>query len=157
MSKVLIIGTESFDFPVEGDGPGYGESVTSWAEAVTSALSTVQAPNDVITQSAAIINGQATFANIPGFIFNSSQVISINAEFIVKRTTVTPLNNLVESGFIQGNYNGSEWVFSVHSTGGNAGVDFDITPAGQLRYTSTSITGSAYSGTISFRGKVFNS
>lgn len=157
MPKILTVGTEIFNFPIEGENSGYAEEVTDWAVAVSDALSTVQAPNDLLTQSATLLNNQTTFADISGFIFNSAEVISINAEFIIIRTTASPLNNLVESGFIQGNFNGSSWSYSVGPCVGNAGIEFDITSAGQLKYKSTDVIGTSYSGTITFKGKVFNS
>lgn len=156
MPKVLIVGTEEFEFPVQGENPSYAEQITDWAEAVTNALGTVQQPNDILTTTASVLNNQPSFTNIPAFIFDSSEVISINAEFIITRTTTAPVNNLVESGFIQGNFNGSEWTFTVESIN-NAGIEFNITPSGQLQYKSTDLAGSSYAGTILFRGKVFNS
>ncbi len=156
MSKKLLIGTQEFEIPEQGDGPDYGESLSDYFEAVSEALSTVQQPNDILTTSASILNNQTTFADISGFIFNSSEVISINSEFIIQRSTVSPASKLVESGFIQGNYNGATWSFSVESVG-NSGVEFNITSAGQLQYRTSNLTGSSYSGLITFRGKVFNS
>lgn len=154
--KVLTIGTESFEIPEQGDNPDYGESVTDFLEAAADALSTVQAPNDILNQSASILNNQATFVDISGFIFDSSQVISINAEAIIQRSTVSPANVLVEDIVIRGNFNGSSWVYSVISQS-NAGVTFNITDAGQLQYKSSDVSGTNYSGTITFRGRVFNS
>lgn len=154
--KVLTVGTEDFEIPDQGDNPDYGESISDWMSAVSDALGTVQAPNDVLVSTASILNNQTSFADISGFIFDSSEVISINAEFIVQRSTVSPANVLVEDGVIRGNFNGSSWIYSVVSQG-NAGVDFNITDAGQLQYKSTDITGTSYSGTITFRGRVFNS
>lgn len=156
MPKTLTVGTENFDFPLEGENPGYGQSITDWAEAVSDALGTVQAPNDVLVSTASILNNQTSFADISGFIFDSSEVISINAEFIVQRSTVSPSNVLVEDGVIRGNFNGSSWVYSVVSQG-NAGITFNITDAGQLQYRTTDVSGTSYTGTITFRGRVFNS
>ena len=156
MPKILTIGTENFEIPLQGENGDYGEQLTDFFEAVSNALSTVQQPNDVTVQTAIILNNQATFADISGFIFDSSQVISINAEGIIKRSTVSPAVSLVEDVIIRGNFNGSSWVYSVISQG-NAGIEFNITDAGQLQYKTSSITGTSYSGAITFRGKVFNS
>lgn len=156
MPKILTIGTEDFEIPLQGENPDYGESVTDWMEAASDALATVQAPNDVLVSSASILNNQSSFVDISGFIFDSTEVISINAEFIVQRSTVSPSNVLVEDGVIRGNFNGTSWVYSVVSQG-NAGVTFNITDAGQLQYKSTDVTGTSYAGTITFRGRVFNS
>lgn len=155
MPKILTVGTEEFEFPLEGENAGYGEQVTDWAEAVTDALTTVQQPNDILTQSAAINNNQTSAANIPAFSFDTSEVVAINAEYIIKRTTVSPVNNLVESGVIKGNFNGTSWSITIESVG-DSEVELSITSAGQVQYTSSNISGSSYEGQISFKAKVFN-
>lgn len=155
MPKTLTIGTESFEFPLEGDNAGYGESVTDWASAVTDALSTVQQPNDILTQEATINNNIITATSIPGFSFDTSEVVAINAEYIIKRTTVSPANNLVESGSIEGNFDGTNWSISRRQVG-DAGIEFSITAGGQIQYTSSNLTGTSYAGTITYKAKVFN-
>lgn len=155
MAKTLTVGTEEFDFPEEGDNAGYGENVTDWATAVSDALSTVQQRNDITNTTAAILNNVSVATAISGFSFDTSEVISINSEFIITRTTDVPAVSLVESGYIEGNFNGSDWTIVVESVG-NSGVTFDITAAGQVTYTSTNMTGTNYSGEIRFRAKVFN-
>lgn len=153
MSKILIVGNDEFEFPEEGTNASWGENVTDWASAVSDALAGVQQPNDITTTTAVINNGQASYANIAGFSFDTSEVISINGEFIVKRSTDS--NNLVESGVIRGNFDGTAWVVTQTSQG-NAGVTFDITSGGQVQYISSTITGANYVGIIIFKAKVFN-
>lgn len=153
MSKILIIGNSEYEFPEQGTNAPWGEQVTDWAVAVTEALTNVQQPNDIVTTTAIINNNQSTLANISGFSFDTSEVVSINAEFIIKRNTDT--TTLVEDGVIKGNFDGSTWTCSQVSRG-NAGVTFDITDAGQVQYTSTSVSGANYSGLIIFKAKVFN-
>jgi hypothetical protein len=153
MSKTLIVGNEEFSFPEEGTNASWGEQVTDWASAVTDALTTVVQPNDITTTTAVINNNQSSAANVTGFSFDTSEVISINGEYIIKRTTDS--STLVESGTIRGNFDGTNW--SVTQTAqGNAGVTFDITSGGQVQYTSTDVAGSNYSGVILFKAKVFN-
>lgn len=153
MSKILIVGNDEFEFPEEGTNASWGENVTDWASAVSDALAGVQQPNDITTTTAVINNGQASYANIAGFSFDTSEVISINGEFIVKRSTDS--NNLVESGVIRGNFDGTAWAVTQTSQG-NAGVTFDITSGGQIQYISSTITGANYVGIIIFKAKVFN-
>lgn len=155
MSKTLIIGNEEFEFPVVGTNPQWGEEVTDWAEAVTDALTNVIQPNDILVQSATIANNRTTPASIPGFSFDTSEVVAINAEYIVKRTTDSPATNLVESGYITGNFDGNSWSISQRSNG-FSGVEFDITTGGQITYTSSDISGTNYVGQISFKARVFN-
>lgn len=155
MSKIVIVGTEEFEIPLEGENGNYGTSVTDWIVAVSDALATVQQPNDILTTVAPILNNQSSPVSIAGFSFDTSEVISINSEYIITRTTDTPAVNLVENGTIQGNYNGTAWTIVVEHIN-SAGVDFDITSGGQITYTSTNLTGSNYSGEIIFKAKVFN-
>jgi len=155
MPKKLIIGTDEFEFPEQGDSPDWAEQVTDWATAVTEALTTVQQPNDILTQAALIANLQTTPASIPGFSFDTSEVVAINAEYIVIRRTVSPAVNMVESGFLSGNFDGTNWTISRRQQG-EAGIEFSITPGGQVQYTSTDISGTSYEGVISFKAKVFN-
>ena len=123
MSKPLTIGSETFDFPLQGENAGWGEQVTDWATAVTDALSTVQGPADILLTSANIINNQSTFVNINGFSFSTATVDAFTAQYYVLRTTVSPAVKKVESGTIQGNYDGSNWQISIQNTG-NADIDF---------------------------------
>ena len=153
MPKILTIGSETFDFPVENENGNYGESVTSWAEAVSQALGTVQQPNDIPVSTASILNNVTTATAILGFSFDTSQVIAIEAQYIVRRSTSS--SNSVESGRIEGNYNGTSWSITVESVG-TAGITFDISPSGQVTYTSTNVSGASYTGSILFKAKVFN-
>jgi hypothetical protein len=155
MPKTLIVGTEEFEFPIEGENAGYGEQVTDWAEAVTEALTTVQQPNDILVTTALIANNVSSLTNVTGFIFDTSEVISIDAQYIVSRSTVSPAVSVTQSGRLEGNYNGSTWSIS-HSFDGEAGVRFDITNGGQVQYTSTDMSGTSYVGSIIFKAKVFN-
>jgi hypothetical protein len=155
MPKTVIVGTEEFELPLQGENPDYGEELTDFFTSIADALTTVQQPNDILRSTAAINNNVTVPAIIPGFSYDTSEVRSINAEFIVKRTTTSPANNLVESGFIEGNYTGSEWQIAIRSIG-SAGVEFSINPSGQIEYTSSDLVGSNYTGSIIFRSKVFN-
>lgn len=153
MSKILIVGNEEFEFPEEGTNASWGEQVTDWASSVTDALQGVQQPNDILTTTAVINNTQASPANIAGFSFDTSEVISVNGEFIIRRTTDSA--NLVESGTIKGNFDGSDWNVTQVSQG-NSGVTFSITAGGQVQYISTTVAGANYAGLIIFKAKVFN-
>jgi hypothetical protein len=155
MPKTLTVGNEEFEFPLEGESPGYGSEITDWAEAVTDALSTVQKPNDILSTSAVIGNTPGTFS-IPGFSFSTAEVISINCRYFVSRTTTGPNATYVEVGNIEGYYDGSNWGISIKTTG-DANILLSITPAGQMQYTIASpLPGATHSGEIVFEAKVVN-
>lgn len=155
MPKIVTLGSEEFEIPVVGDNADWGESLTDYLSAISEALQTVQQPNDILVSTAAINNNVSSFTNIPGFTFDTSEVIAIDAEYIVTRSTSSPSVTLSESGNIQGNYNGASWTIS-HSCDGDAAIEFDITSSGQIQYKSSNLLGTGYSGTIIFKAKVFN-
>lgn len=155
MPKILIVGNENFDFPLENENGNYGESVTDWATAVSDALGTVQQRNDIPITTATILNNATSPTPIAGFLFDTSEVISITAEFIIRRSTTAPAVSLVESGTITGNFDGSDWNIEI-TTVKDAGINLDITSGGQVTYTTTDLAGSNYSGEILFKAKVFN-
>jgi hypothetical protein len=155
MPKTVIVGTETFEIPLENENPGYGSELTDFFVAVADALSSVQKPNDIIQTSANIANNVTTFTAIPGFSFNTSEVRAISAQFLITRSVSVPAFSVTESGFIEGNFDGTDWTISVRSNG-SSGVEFNINPAGQIQYKSSDITGSSYQGEIQFEAKVFN-
>lgn len=147
MPKLLTVGNEEFEFPLTGENAGYGSEITDWAEAVTIALETVQKPNDIPTTAEIPLNQDIalnTPAPIPGFSFSVAEVIAIESKYLFKRsyTTIDPLTSLpvntllMEVGFIEGFFNGSDWGISIRTTG-DAGVLVTINSAGQMLYQST--------------------
>jgi hypothetical protein len=142
MPKLLTVGNEEFEFPLSGENAGYGSEITDWAEAVTTALATVQKPNDIPTTSEILLNPDIlinTPSAIPGFSFPTADVIAIEAKYLFKRsyTTIAEGNVVrMEVGFIEGFFNGSEWGISIRTTG-DSGILVTINPAGQMLYQTT--------------------
>jgi hypothetical protein len=142
MSKILTVGNEEFEFPLTGQNPGYGSEITDWAEAVTTALETVQKPNDIPTTSEIPLNADIVLNEedpIPGFSFPTAEVIALEGRYLFKRSYTTVESGSVvvmELGIIEGHFNGSEWAISVRTTG-DAGVSVTIDAFGQMKYAST--------------------
>lgn len=153
MPKILTIGSEEFEFPIENENGHWGEEVTDWATAVSTALGTVQQRNDIPITTAPVINNITIPTAVPGFSFDTTEVISVQAEYIVRRNTDT--SSLVESGVIRGNFDGQDWYITI-KTERDAGITLDITSSGQITYTTTNQTGANYDGFISFKARVFN-
>lgn len=161
MPKILTIGTDEFEFPLEGENAGYGSEVTDWAEAVTGALSTVERPGDIINKTAIIADSTApsielppVFVAIPEFTFSSAIVASFEAKYYVQRTSTAGSKR--EAGFIEGYHDGSDWIIAIRVVG-DGGIDLDINSTGQVRYkTSSSLGGTSYTGFIKFEAKVIN-
>ena len=152
MSKSLTIGSETFLYPEQGTKPGWSEESTDWAVAVTNKLATLSGVNDINTTCVAVANNQCAAANIgsgaSALSFPTSSVRAFVVSYAVTRTdpccAVT-----VESGEMEGVYNGTAWSFN-HSHIGCAGMCFNITPAGQVQYLSDATKGA---GTIKFRAR----
>jgi hypothetical protein len=155
MSKTLTVGTEDFEFPIEGENPGYATEVTDWAEAVSDALATVQRPNDVLLTTSSVSNSAITPTNIPGFSFSTAEVKAIDCRYVVTRTTTGPSLRVTEVGYIEGYFDGTEWGITIRTTG-DASIFLSITPAGQLQYYVTPLAGATHVGTIKFEGRVIN-
>jgi len=142
MPKLLTVGSEEFEFPLEGENAGYGSEITDWAEAVTIALETVQKPNDIPTTSEIPLNPDVLLSipnAIPGFSFSTAEVIAIEAKYLFKRTyTTLSEGNVIkmEVGFIEGYFDGVNWGIAIRTTG-SAGILVTINSSGQMLYQTT--------------------
>ena len=155
MSKQLQIGQDIFNYPEQGENPGWGEEATSWAEAVTNSLANVQGENDILITSATLSNNQSTPANIPGLSFNAAAVQSVEIDYFIVRTFDLGASTVVETGKILGSYDGSDFFISTEGDGGVTGVDITVTSAGQFQYTSSDLT-DHQSSTIRFRARTID-
>jgi hypothetical protein len=153
MPKILTVGTEEFEFPLEGENPGYGSEITDWAEAVSTALESVEKPNDISTTTKTIGNSIGTYP-IPNFSFPTSEVIAIDCKYFVKRTSNATA--YTEVGYIEGYYDGN-WGISIRTTG-DAKILLSIDSTGQIQYTlaASDVLPGTYTGSITFEAKVIN-
>lgn len=136
MAKDLQIGSTIYPYPEPGEGAGWSEGATNWAQGVTDALATVQGPNDILLTTATLANNQPIPQDIVGLDFDTGQVQHITVEFLLIRTYTDPeIPTETESGTIIGNFSGSDFYISPDSIG-DVGVEFGITSVGQMQYTS---------------------
>lgn len=103
--------------------------------------------SDIEETSFSIANNQAAPANITGLAFSNAAVRSFST---IVSVSIDATADLFEVFEIKGIQKGSEWDFSVSSTGDNTGISFSITNAGQIQYTSASYAGFV-SGVMKFR------
>lgn len=155
MSKQLQIGSDIFNYPEQGENPGWGEEATAWAEAVTDALQDVQGPNDLLLTSATLVNNQATPADISGLLFNVAQVEAVEVDFFITRTFDSGTSVTTERGKILGSYDGTTFSISTETDGGDTGVEITVTNAGQFQYTSSDLTNHT-SSTIRFKASTID-
>lgn len=149
MSKTLTIGSETFEYPEQGTSPGWGENATDWAVATTNKLGTLSGPNDINTTTFPIADSQSAAVDVgtgaTSLLFSTSAVRSFEVSYSVIR------GSDVETGTMEGIWNGSAWSFS-HSFTGDAGMDFEITAGGQVQYFSDT----KGTGTMVYRARVFD-
>jgi len=160
MSKTLIVNNTSFNYPTEGEPPGWGQETTGWAEEVTNVLGTLQASGDILQTTFSIpLTGSG---NVSGLLFDTGVVRSAEIKYSVYRTSTASPSGSVETGVITLVYDnsapsGQKWLLT-HEYHGNSFISFNITDAGQITYSSLAGPHSSpgYSGTMKFYAKVTN-
>lgn len=161
MPQTLIVNNISFEYPIPGDEPGWGQAASDWAAEVTDVLNDLLGPNDIIQTSFTIQNNIASPTDVAGLSFNTGQVRAANIQYSVYRITDSNTSGFAESGMISIVYDnsaspGNKWSMASGPTNGLSGVTFSITDAGQFQYTSTNLTGTNYVGTMRFRAQTLS-
>jgi hypothetical protein len=118
-----------------------GSGVLSWSSVPSASA------GDIEETSFAAANNQSAPANVTGLAFANGTVRSFKALVSVYIDATGDLFEVFELFGIQ---KGSDWDMSVMSTGDDSNVEFTITSAGQVQYTSGNESGFV-SNTIKFR------
>jgi hypothetical protein len=151
---ILIVNNTTFNYPDPGQEPGWGEDATAWAEAVTEALNFLIAPGDIINSTAGIQNNVSSPTDVSGCVFDGSVTRAANITYQIVRSSDDLTTPIVEEGSLLLNYNPSGvWTLTQQYSGDEVGVLFSITNSGQVRYTSSNVTGANYSGIIKFSAR----
>ena len=161
MSIPLTIQGVTYNYPESGTDPNWAEEASSWSSAVTSALNSLLGSGDILLSTATIANNQSSSADVSGMLFDPTSVRAANISYTIYRVTATVTSGNAESGTIYITYDnnassGNKWLLS-QQINGSSGVTFSITDLGQVQYTSTSLAGASYSGTIKFSAKTLPS
>ena len=148
----IQVGSNTFRLPLQGRNPSWGEELTAIIEALADISQLIAGPNDILLSTANILNNQ-TNTNFSSVVFDTADVLSFRFEYFIVRTyddggTVT----LTQSGFLDANFDGSDWKWTQEDVG-DAGVEFSITAGGVLQYTSSDLTalGTPLSGTARYK------
>lgn len=149
MSIILTVNNVPFNIPVQGEQPPWGSDLTDYFTEVAKVLNSLKGANDILETGATILNNQTTFQDIPDFKFNPAVVRSFSVQGSVSRTTGT--TKVYESFVLSGLRTDTDWILQLEGFG-DSGIILDITPAGQVQYKSSDITGTGYTGLIKFRG-----
>jgi len=100
--------------------------------------------------SFSLANNLPNATNITGLTFNPASVMGFVIEYMIVRSSST--TRVCSIGRFRAVYNSniSAWLTSDDYAGDNSGIDFGVTSAGQVTYTSTNITGTSYTGTLKY-------
>lgn len=150
---LLIVNNKVFNYPDEGEAPGWGNDATMWAKEVTDVLNFLQAPGDIVNSIANINNNQTSPTDVVGLIFSSTNTRNARVTYQVKRSVTG--TTIIQSGtlFLDWDPQSSTWILTHDYTAGDAGVVFSVLPSGQVQYTSSNMIGSGYTGEIKFNAK----
>ena len=108
-----------------------------------------------------LTNNQSTPANIDGLKFTKTGVSQATVDFLIQRvTTSTGATELIETGIFVVSYNptSNDWSLTMIGTPGpdDSGVDFSIDATGQVKYASSSITGTASISRVIWRARTLS-
>ncbi len=160
MPIALIVNGNTYNYPVAGEDPQWGDEASAWAEAVTDTLASLAGSDDILTTDATISNNISVETDVNGLLFNTATIRSAVINYAIRRTSTLNPSGVIENGLIELVYDnnassGNKWLMTIHSNG-NAQVSLSITDAGQVQYKSSDIDSAGYNGTITFNAKVFN-
>ena len=139
MSIEKRIGNKIILIPDPKQNPSWGEDTTAALEVIADAVANLFGANDLLTATANISNNQLIEADINGLKFNVAEVLEFNIPYYIKRVYDSGTSVSVESGIIEGHYDGSDCFISREKKG-DTGISIDITSSGQLTYTSSDLT-----------------
>ena len=153
----LTVNNNVYAYPSPGDEPGWGEPATDWASEVTLVLGTLLNSNDIPNSTSNIANNITSSSNVNSLLFNAAVVRSAVIEYNIYIKTSSA--EFAEVGtlyliFKNGGPTGNKWSIGRISFGDDCGVNFTMTDAGQVQYTSGNVTGTGYTGLINFNAKV---
>lgn len=117
--------------------------VSAHLKGIDTALGAISGTNgDIAHSTFTAADNQASPANVTGFAFANATTRSFSALVSIARGAT------FETREILGIQRGSDWVINERKAGDNTGVEFTITSAGQIQYTSTNTGNTA---AIAFR------
>lgn len=102
-----------------------------------------------------LANNQSAPANITGLLFDPGTIGVFLVDYrVYRKTTDTGATELAEGGALRGIYSpvAGTWELT-QDRGGDAGITFSVTNAGQIQYTSSNIAGTPASSYIRFKAR----
>lgn len=98
MSKIINVGSKSFELPTQGQEATWGEALSDIIEEMANVINNAFGPEDIRETSQAILNNQATPINVPGFIFDSTVTRSFDSSYNVTRNVNISFDTISDDG-----------------------------------------------------------
>lgn len=150
MPYPVTINGEVYQYPAPSDVPGWGPEASDAFLALATVVNSISGPQDITQTVANIANNQIAPANVVGLAFNPSIVRGARIDYNVYRVTST--SEVVEQGSMYISYKPNAALFDITTIGSQgANVVWSITSLGQVQFTSDNMSGTGYSGQITFR------
>jgi hypothetical protein len=144
------------EFPESSAEPNWAPAIIEFAQAVEAALNQVTGAFDVPPQIQIIDDyNTSTNVEIPNLDFPVTDVRAVEIIYSCYRTTSA--ETVTEAGSIQMVYNpdasvNQKWQFSRESVG-DAKITFNVTDAGQVRFSTEALTGTGHVGRLTYQAK----
>lgn len=151
MSDQVNLKNTIYLIPANLEEPNWGESLTSYLKAIAEAINSISGPSDLIESSFTIDNNISSPTDVTGFFFDSTTVRSFAVRGNITRQHGASTFEYEEFTLVGLFEDAAGWKLQREGLD-DAGVDFTITSAGQVQYTSTNLAGSPYSGILKYRG-----
>lgn len=146
MSVVLQVGSQSFNYPTNGETGGtWGEDASGLIVALVTKVNAISSNNDISPTTATLLNNITTNTAISGLSFSSSTVSAATITYYISRT-------VKQTGTLTVLYTGVGWNLIEGPDNGDAGIVFDINSSGQVVYQSTN----DINGTIKYFAKTIS-
>jgi hypothetical protein len=153
MSIPIVVSGTIVNFPASGDSPNWAPAIIQFAQLVAAALQFSFGPFDIPPQTYTMTANVNANVALPNLTFPPSQVQGAIINYSVFRSTNTVV--ATETGQIYINYNSSfptsqKWEISTSHVG-ISNTTFSITDVGQVQFSTTSITGTGYTGFVTYQ------
>lgn len=152
----LTINNIPIRFPDTASSPDWSAAIIQFAQAVTDYLATISIAGLVQPAQVDIsaYNGVSN-QNVTGLVFDPATVRGAEVFYTVYRETST--NSAAEVGLLHVIYDtlSNSWEISRSYTG-DGKTTFNITSAGQIRFSNTALAGTGHTANITYTARVIN-
>lgn len=159
MPKIIIKGTV-INIPNSAASPNWAPNIIEAFEALADAVNAVTGTYDVAPQTQNIdLNNSSINVSLNNLVFPSVDVRAATIYYTVHRVTedsgLGDAETVVEAGTLEISYNESrpvdhKWEL-VRMGQGDGKISFNITDLGQIRFSTTALTGINHTGIVSYR------